>query len=227
MNLGGAIGELLPAAVGVAISPIAIVAVVLMLMSARARQTGPAFAAGWIAALAVVGAIVLLIANPADVSGGGTGSKLSGWIKIALGLLFLALAARRWRTRPRPGDAPRMPGWIAAIDRMPATRAFAIAVALVAINPKNLVLTLAGALSIARVGLPTGQAVIALVVFVLVAACSVAGPVLAYLLLGERVQAPLLRVKDWLVREHATVMLVVLLVLGVVLVGRGIAGVTA
>lgn len=35
-----------------------------------------------------------------------------------LGLLFLVLAAGRWRERPRPGEAPELPGWMAAIDRM-------------------------------------------------------------------------------------------------------------
>lgn len=227
MNLGGAIGDLLPTAVGVAISPVPIVAAVLMLMSARARQTAPAFAAGWIAGLALVGIVVLLLANPANVSGAGTGSTASGWIKIVLGLLFFVLAAGQWRRRPRPGEAARLPGWMAAIDQMPALRAFALAAALAAVNPKNLALTLAGALTIARAGLPTGQSAVALFVFVLVAASTVAGPVIAFLLFGDRVEAPLLRAKDWLTRENATVMVVVLVVLGVVLLGKGIGIVTA
>lgn len=227
MNLGGAIGELLPSAVGVAISPIPIIATVLMLMSARARQTAPAFAAGWVLGLAVVGTIVLLVADPADVSGGGTGSTVAGWIKVALGLLFLAMAAGQWRRRPRAGEQASLPPWMAAIDRMAAGRAFALAFALAAVNPKNLALTLAGALAIAQAGLSTGQSMVALAVFVVVGACSVAGPVIAFLLLRERVEAPLLAVKDWLSRENATVMFVVLLVLGAVTIGKGIGVVTA
>jgi hypothetical protein len=227
MNLGGAIGELLPSALGVAISPVPIIAAVLMLMSARARQTAPAFALGWIAGLVVVGVVVLLVADPADVAGDGTGSTVSGWIKVALGLLFVAMAAGQWRRRPRAGEQARLPGWMEAIDRMPAPRAFALAAALAAVNPKNLALTLAGALSIAQAGLSTGQSAVALAVFVLVAASTVAGPVIAFLLLRDRVEAPLLRAKDWLARENATVMFVVLLVLGVVVLGKGIGIVTA
>jgi hypothetical protein len=226
MNLGGAIGELLPTALGVAISPIPIIAAVLMLMSARARETAPAFALGWVVGLAVVGAIVLVVANPADVSGDGSGSTASGWIKIAIGVLFLLLAGAQWRRRPTPGEEARLPQWMAAIDRMPALRAFALAVALAAINPKNLALTLAGSLSIAQAGLSTGQSVVALAVFVAIAASTVAGPVLAFLLMRQRVEAPLLRAKDWLARENATVMCVLLLVLGVVVLGKGIGVVT-
>jgi len=58
--MGDAIGQMLPAAVGIAISPLPIVALVLMLVSRRGRTNGPAFALGWIVGLAIVGAIVLL-----------------------------------------------------------------------------------------------------------------------------------------------------------------------
>ena len=47
--MGRAIGELLPSAVGVAISPLPIVAMVLMLVSAHGRANGPAFLLGWVA----------------------------------------------------------------------------------------------------------------------------------------------------------------------------------
>lgn len=227
VNLGGAVGDLLPAAVGVAISPIPIIATVLMLMSARAARTAPAFAAGWVAGLVVVGVVVLLIANPAGVSEGGGGTTASGWVKIALGLLFLALARRAWRNRPAPGEHPALPGWLAAIDAMPPRRAAAIGAGLAAVNPKNLALTLAGALSIAQAGLSTGDDAIALAIFVAIGSLTVAGPVIAYRLMRARAEAPLLRAKDWLVREQATVMVVLLLVLGVVLLGKGIAIVNA
>jgi hypothetical protein len=49
--LGDAIGDLLPSAVGIALSPIPIVAVILMLGTPRARSTGPhsppAGCSGW------------------------------------------------------------------------------------------------------------------------------------------------------------------------------------
>jgi hypothetical protein len=57
--VGNVIGDILPLAIGVAISPVPIIAVILMLFSARARTNGPAFLAGWIVGLTVVGAIVL------------------------------------------------------------------------------------------------------------------------------------------------------------------------
>ena len=51
--MGPVIGDFLPAAIGVAISPIPIIAVILMLLTPRARTNGPAFLVGWIVALLV------------------------------------------------------------------------------------------------------------------------------------------------------------------------------
>jgi hypothetical protein len=63
--VGQAIGSALPLAVGVALSPLPIIAVVLVLTTHRARVNGPLFILGWLAGLAVVGAIVLSVAGPA------------------------------------------------------------------------------------------------------------------------------------------------------------------
>ena len=49
--MGQAIGEILPLAVGVALSPIPIIAIILMLGTPRARSNGPAFALGWLVGL--------------------------------------------------------------------------------------------------------------------------------------------------------------------------------
>ncbi len=57
--MGQAIGDILPMAVGVAISPVPIIAVVLMLGTPPARANGPAFAVGWLAGLTIVGSIAL------------------------------------------------------------------------------------------------------------------------------------------------------------------------
>ena len=59
--MGGAIGEMLPLAIGIAISPLAIVAVILILTTPQARTNGLAFLGGWLLALAVVGGVALVV----------------------------------------------------------------------------------------------------------------------------------------------------------------------
>jgi hypothetical protein len=107
--MGSVIGSILPQAIGVAISPLPIIAVILMLFSKRARSNGLAFLAGWVLALAIVGGVVLALANAGKVSAGGTPSTSSYVIHLLLGLLFLFLAARNWQKRPQEGETPEMP----------------------------------------------------------------------------------------------------------------------
>jgi hypothetical protein len=59
-------------------------------------------------------------------------------------------------------------------------------------------------------------------VFVIIAAATVAGPVLAYLLAAERFRGPLADLQTWLQANNAAVMTVLLLVLGLSLLGKGL-----
>jgi hypothetical protein len=95
--VGQAIGGSLALAIGVALSPLPIIAVVLMLTSRRARANGPLFVLGWLAGLGVVGAIVLSIAGPAGASSPGSPATWVSWVKVALGLLLLLVAVRQFR----------------------------------------------------------------------------------------------------------------------------------
>ncbi len=223
--MGSAISSILPQAIGVAISPVPIIAVILMLFSQRARSNGLAFLVGWVLALAVVGSIVLVLANLGKVSTAGTPSTLAYVLKLLLGLLFLLLAIRQWRSRPKEGEEPQMPKWMATIDTITAGKAFGLAALLAGVNPKNLALTLAAALSIAQAGLSGAAPWIVLVVFIVLASLTVAGPVLYYLLAGQSAEKMLTTWKAWLMANNATVMFILLLVLGVVLIGEGLGGV--
>lgn len=222
--MGNAIGSILPQAIAVAISPVPIIAVILMLFSQRARSNGTAFLLGWVLALVVVGSVVLILADLGKVSAGGTPSTLAYVLKLLLGLLFLLMAVRQWRSRPKEGEAARMPGWMATIDTFTAGKAFGLSALLAGVNPKNLALTLAAALSIAQANVSGAQPWIALAVFVILASLTVAVPVLYYLLAGPSAEKALASWKSWLVANNATVMFVLLLVLGMLLLGQGLGG---
>ena len=222
--MGSAISSILPKAIGVAISPVPIIAVILMLFSQRARSNGLAFLLGWVLALAVVGSIVLVLADLGKVSAAGTPSTLSYLLKLLLGLLLLFVAVRQWRGRPKEGEEPQMPTWMATIDSFTAGKSFGLAFLLAGVNPKNLALTLAAALSIAQAGLSGATPWIVLVIFIVLASLTVAGPVLYYLIAGQSGEKMLNTWKAWLVVNNATVMFTLLLIFGVALIGEGLGG---
>ena len=218
-----AIGDLLPSAVGVALSPVPIVAVVLMLGTPQARRNGPAFAVGWVVGLVAVSTIVLLVAGGADDPDSGASDTVDV-VELLFGLLLLALAVKSWRGRPEPGTAAALPGWMAAVDRFTPMRSFAVGATLSGVNPKNLALTLAASAAIAQFGVSAGGDAVAVAVFVTLGSLTVAGPVIAYLILGERITPALDRAKTFMAANNAVIMAVVCLVLAAKLIGDGLGG---
>ncbi len=224
--MGQAIGGSLPLAIGIAISPIPIIAVVLMLATPRARANGPAFLAGWLLGLGIVGAIVLALAGPAGASQSGAPATWVGWVKIVLGVLLLAVALRQFRGRPRGGDQAQMPKWMGAIDNFRPLTALGFAAVLAAANPKNLLLAVAGAAAIAQTGSSGAQQAVAYLIFALIATVGVAAPIVIYFAMGDRSQEMLAEVKDWMSRNNAVIMSVLCLIIAAKLIGDGISGLT-
>ena len=180
------ISAVLTFAVGVAISPVPIIAVTLMLFSQRARVNGSAFLLGWVLAVAVVSGVAYTLADQGDAATSSTAADTIAWGKIVFGVLFLLLAARNWRSRPAPGTNPAMPKWMAGVDALTPPKAFGLGLLLAGVNPKNLMLAASAGAALAGLGLSTGEAVGSLIVFVVVASLSIAAPVFYRLVGGEK-----------------------------------------
>jgi hypothetical protein len=217
--MGATIGQILSFAVGVAISPVPIIALILMLFSNKATANSLSFAAGWI--LGLLGAGLVVLALGLETSSGEP-SDTSGYIKIAIGVLFLFLAWKKWKTRPKGGEEPQMPAWMASIEDFSAVKALGIGLLLSAANPKNLGLTIAAAATIGASGLDAGEEFIVLVVFVLLASITIIVPVGIYLIMGSKATPVLTSMKEWLIANNNTVMMVLFVVLGAKLLGDGI-----
>ncbi len=219
-----AIGQVLPLAVGVALSPIPIVAVVLMLVTPKARANGPAFVVGWLVGLAIVGVIVLAVAGPSDASEDGQPATWVSVLQLVLGALLLLVAMRQWRGRPESGEEAAMPKWMGAIDGFTAVKSLGVGALLSGLNPKNLLLAAAAGAAIAETGISGGEQAAVYAIFVVIATMGVAAPVVIYFALGDRSAEPLGRLKDWMSQNNATIMAVLCLIIGAKLIGDGIAG---
>jgi len=219
-----AIGALLPAAIAVALSPIPIIAIVVVLATPKARTTGPAFAIGWVVGLTTVSTLVVIVAGGSDDPNSASATGVN-WLQVGIGVLFLAMAARQWRRRPKVGEEPAMPKWMATMDEVSPGKALVLGLALSAANPKNLALTMAASASIAQAGLDGTDTVIAVAAFVVIGSITVAGSVLFYLLAPHRAEAPLASIKQFMSDHDAVIMMVVLLLLGAKILGDGLSGV--
>jgi hypothetical protein len=222
--VGSAIGEMLPLAIGIAISPVPIIAIILMLITPKARSNGLAFLGGWMLGLAVVGTIVLIVANTAGVATSSGPSRTVSLIKLLLGLLLLFAAWRQFTKRPKPGEEAPLPKWMRALDSFTPARSLAIGALLSGVNPKNLILTATAAAGIAQSGLAGAQQAVVLILLILVGSVGIIAPVGVYFAMGDKAAKVLGGWKTWLAANNATVMIVLFVVFGVSLIGKGIGG---
>ncbi|WP_327088476.1 GAP family protein [Nonomuraea sp. NBC_01738] len=219
--MGSVFGEVLPYAMVVAISPITIIAVILMLLAPKAGGTSFGFLLGWVAGILLATGIFIVLAATIGL-GAATGGAPAGasWVKLLLGVLLLVLAVKQWQNRPDEGERAELPGWLTAIDKVTPVKAAMLGFLLSAVNPKNLMMCVAAGVTIV-----TGDhRIVPWLVFTILAASTVAIPVIAYAVNAGRMRRPLDNLKVWLEQNNATVLFMLLLVIGVVLLGKGLGG---
>ena len=226
--MGESVSAILPQAIGVAISPIAIIAIILMLFTAKARVNAPLFALGWFAGLAIVAGIAYLAGDASDVSSDDDASNWAFVLKTVLGVLLLVLAIRQWNGRQRPGDPPKPPPkWMQGIDQFTPVKAFGLGALLSGPNPKNLLLSMAAGTTVAQLGATGTDAWIAILIYALLGTVTIAGPLLYYFLAGKSAEKNLDELRGWLGANNAAVMTILFLLLGISLLSDGLKGLLA
>jgi Kef-type K+ transport system membrane component KefB len=224
--MGEAIGQSLQMAVGVALSPMPIIAVVLLLTTGAARRNGTAFVLGWLVGLAVIGVVVLAVVGPAAHGQPGHPATWVSWLQLLLGALLLVVAVRQFMGRPAADATPMTPRWMQSIQRFGAAQSAGVGAVLSGLNVKNLLLAVAAATAIAKTGVPGAQQALAYGVFAVIATLGVAAPVVIYLTMGDRSAKLLARLKDWMSRHNAVIMSVLCLVISAKLIGDSVSGLT-
>jgi threonine/homoserine/homoserine lactone efflux protein len=216
------IGELLPLSMVIALSPIPVIAVVLILLSPKASTLGPCFMAGWLAGITASIVIMTLLSTIIPERDPDESSPTAGLIKLALGALLILMAVKQWRGRPTDGSEPELPGWMNAIGTLSAVKAIGFGLLLSAPNPKNFLLAGAAGVTIGATDLSTQNSIIAAAAFVLLASASVVVPVIAHQITGKSMDPFLAQVHRWMVANNTTIMIVLKLFIGINVIGQGI-----
>jgi threonine/homoserine/homoserine lactone efflux protein len=211
--------ELIPLALVVALSPLSIIPAVLVLHTPRPRPTGLAFLAGWLVGLTVVTIIFLEVSNlVVDLN---KPPVWASWLRIVIGAALIVFGVYRWLMRKRSAHTP---AWMQSMGKLTPTRAALAAMALTVVNPKVLFMCAAAGLAIGTGGLGSTHVWTAVVWYVAVAASTVAIPILAYAVSGDRLDEPLERLKDWMERQHAVLVAAILIVIGLLVLYKGVHG---
>ncbi|QIK64473.1 GAP family protein [Leucobacter viscericola] len=221
MTMWGVLADLLTIGIGVAISPLAIVAVILMATSGKGRSNGTAFVLGcYVWAVAFVSVLALLgRAAGSDEAGSGTHVTIDV-VEIVLGLVLAALAVMQWRRR----NHNETPKWMSALDGFNAWQAFVLGVLISGpLSPKDLPLLIAAGGRISQASLVWNEFLIVILIFGLMGILAVTVPWLISVISPSKVEARLSGMRDWLVSNHSVIMTILFLILGAKLIGSGVA----
>ncbi len=212
--------QVVPVAVGIAINPLPILAALIIAGSRRPVVNGVAYITTLIVVMALFGGVVLVLVPARALANGGSAEDLIEvlWLLIGLGFLaaFLVLSLRR----PAPGDAEREPRWMRLIGRLGPAGAAAVGVLLVNYEMEAPALT-----DILHAGVSRVQALTVLALFIAIAACTPAIPLLATVAMPDLTASEMARAKSWLTAHHRRVLLAVFAAVAVVYTSKGIVAV--
>ncbi|CAM5738066.1 GAP family protein [Mycolicibacterium aubagnense] len=214
---GTVLTGLVPLGLVVALSPITVIPAVLVLQASRPRPTGLAFLAGWAVGLAAVIAVCVQLSHSLS-DAHKSPPEWASWLRVVLGAALIVFGIYRWFTRHNSTDSP---GWMKKIATVTPARAAAMGAALVVVRPDVVLICVPAGLAIGTAGLGLEGDWLAAAFFVIVAASTVAIPTLAYAIAGDRLDDTMRRLKDWMEKNNAALMAVIMVVIGAMVLRNG------
>lgn len=214
------LGHLLPLMLAVALSSVPIMVVVTILLTPASRSSALTFLIGWLIGIFGVAALLTLGLMAVPRTWVFRNQALIGIVEIVVGCGVLAWAVILFvRTRASHPQS-QLPRWLRMVGTIRPLTAFGLAL-LLNLRPKALLLATAAALVLGGSRLSPGETVIALLIFTVVGGSTIGVPVVYTLARPRAARRPLEAAERWIVRNSATVTLVMLLVIGTVVIGNG------
>jgi threonine/homoserine/homoserine lactone efflux protein len=213
---GAPMGTVITAALGIAVSPLPALAVAALLGSSGTLRAASAFVAGEALAVGTIAALIVAIAaNSLKSSLESTLALMELGVAVLLALLLVA----HLRMGQDKAASARV---LAALDGIRPQVAFACGVGMVALNPKNFALTLAGGTAILELDQTGGLNAAAVIAFTTVAVSLLIAEVVAYGLAPRHAAMMLARARELMLRHERTVATAILLVLILFFSTRGL-----
>lgn len=216
------LARIVPLALGVALSPLPIVAVLVILLTRRARIGSFVFASAWMVGTACAITIAITFAGRLKPPRYGLDLSSEGLVTLlfGVGLIMTAWLSRRGRRRAENPDAA--PAWVGAVDNLSPMGGALVAFSNALTSPKNLALAIAAGAFIQSATPPLGEETLAAIVYVLVASVFVVTPVVVYFVAGKKAQPILARWKSIVTARAAVSMELMLFVFGAALALKGL-----
>ena len=207
--MGAATAVVLPFAIACNLSPLALIALILLLFSARAESNVLLFLAAWAITLALGVGIVAMCSGVLGHAQGASAGAIDAavtYFRLLLGAVLLVLGLRRvgqrlQRIRAGIAQEANVPRWMTGIDSFTPLRVCGVTVLLACLG--NLPWILAAGLGIARAKMSLGQSLLTIAVFVVIGSIAVGAIILFYFLWKTTARKWLSTWKIWLATHES------------------------
>jgi glutamine cyclotransferase len=204
---------LIPDALIVALSPMAVLPPVLLLLySDRPRSTGLTYLCGWLAGMAAVISAVVLVSPVGRSHAAATSSRL----QLGIGVVLIALGVVTWLRRRHYAQAT---GWLTRLQTASPLVTGVTGLVFAVANPKFILACLAGGVAIDALLTAPAEKAGAIGFFVVLAGSTTAAPIIAHLVAARYADKALERMRHWVQEHTAAITAVTLTAVGTLLVG--------
>lgn len=214
------LGEVLPAGLGAAVSPMMIVATTILATLKQGARKVFTFGLGEFVALGGVSVAAVFAAHGADVAAEPTRSTGGMALRLILGLLLWYLAWRTYTSRPAPGEEPAAVQRFNALDQMSYRKVFGLGFGMGLLNLKNLPLAISVATAVVQTGGGTTLSVIGMMIFAAIGCSLVLAPGVIVLAAPATSERLLGRLRKFMVDNNTAIMMVLYILLGASLIGK-------
>jgi hypothetical protein len=205
-----------------ALTPWAIVGLIVLLGSKAGARAAVAFAVGWFCAVAFIATVVAAGLGGLGSSSRSTTTTAVYIVEVVLGLTLIAVAARK-HARDRISTAPAAePRWLTKLDRMGPIVAFAFGTFMI-----NVVFVVDAGLRVAAADPDSSSAAAALLFYSVLSTASLIAVLAVYFSDRAGAEAKLATMRTWIARNNANVIAGMLAVVGVFIAAKGLVGLLA
>ncbi|MDC9722217.1 MAG: GAP family protein [Urechidicola sp.] len=209
-----------PMAMGITLSPGPILAIVLLLMTNKAKINGPLFFLGWFIGIQIIASSILFM--PGVIADHGGMSDHTGTTKIILGFILLVSIFPVYLKKKKEGGKAKIPTVFNKLDKFGPMKIFIIGFVFSAVSIKNIALSASGAAHIHTTSLiDYFETLLAVFYFSIMASLTIIIPILLYFASPEKSAIGLQKLRNWLIKHHWNLVMTMLLAAGVLLIGIG------
>jgi hypothetical protein len=215
--------QLLPLAIALAVSTAPILAALILLLSPNRARSAMPFLVGFVVGMFLVALAATLAAQfvPASRLPRRSDETIGALeIVVGTGLVVVGIVSIV-RARRRTEPVRKVPGWLRRVETIGPLASFGLAFVL-NLRPKSVLLAAAAGLALRADVESTTEALIALALYTVIGASTVAVPIIASAVAPERMEPRLAGAREWLLRHGEVLTGGIVLVVGVLVIGIGV-----